>query len=61
MWCSDNRPGLAAWMTVDRFQRLLAPVANTVWDDERRNAWSAQVAFLTSSDGAAYHRDIVHV
>lgn len=35
MWCAQNRPVLAKWMTVDRFQRLMAAVANTLWGGER--------------------------
>jgi hypothetical protein len=58
MWCTQNRPLLAMWMTVDRFQRLMAAVASGLWAGERWNAWTAQVAFLLSADGAEYSREL---
>ncbi len=58
MWCTQNRPLLGMWMTVDRFQMLVAAVANRLWGGERWDEWAAQVAFLRSPDGAAYSRDL---
>jgi len=50
MWCRQNRPPLFQWMTVERFQVLMATVAGVMWSSERWNQWSAQVAFLRSSE-----------
>lgn len=58
-WCTQNRPALALWITVDRFQMLTGTIANYLWTAERWNAWSAQVAFLRSPDGVAYSRDLM--
>lgn len=31
MWCTHNRPSLAMWMTIQRFQMLMGTIANTLW------------------------------
>jgi hypothetical protein len=58
-WCRQNRPLLFQWITVDRFQMLMATVANVMWGNERRNQWAAQVAFLGSPEGRAYSLNVI--
>jgi len=45
-------------MTANRFQALMGAVAGTLWSGERASLWSAQVAFLSSTEGRAYSSDL---
>jgi hypothetical protein len=61
-WCREFRPALGASMTRARYQSLVDVVASVVWTGEHAAAWSAQMAFLRTADGAAYvHALIVEV
>lgn len=59
-WCRQNRPDIEAWMTNDRFLRLLTSAAEVIWglEDERYGRWEAQVKFLRSADGVTYLRKL---
>jgi len=57
-WCQPSRPGLAAWMTLDRFQKLMRGVAEASRGDSGGINWAAQTAFLMSPDGLEYNRKL---
>jgi hypothetical protein len=57
-WCKQNRPGLEAWMTLDRFQKLMHGVAESTWGMNGGRDWAAQTAFLQSEDGGEYFRKL---
>jgi hypothetical protein len=57
-WCKQKRPGLQAWMTLDRFRRLMRAVAEATWGMNGGRDWAAQIAFLQSEDGAEYFRKL---
>ena len=57
-WCKQNRPGLEAWMTLDRFQMLMKGVAEATWGMNGGRDWAAQVAFLQSEAGDEYFREL---
>ena len=58
-WCREFRPALSASMTRVRYQSLVDVVASVVWTGEHAAAWSAQVAFLRTADGAAYVQALI--
>jgi hypothetical protein len=58
LWCQQGRNGLAAWMTLDRFQKLMRGAAEATLGDVDGVNWAAQTAFLTSSDGREYARKL---
>lgn len=53
-WCGQNRLGLEAYMTKDRFQILMRAVATATWGLNGGADWSAQTAFLQSDAGSRY-------
>ena len=53
-WCKQNRPGLAARMTRDRFRMLMTAVAEATWGMNGGSDWAAQTAFLLSQEGSEY-------
>ena len=57
-WCQPSRVGLAAWMTLDRFQGLMRSAAEATLGDSGGMNWAAQTAFLTSPDGHEYNRKL---
>jgi hypothetical protein len=57
-WCKQNRPHLVAWMTVERFQVLMAAVAEAMLGKGGSANWQAQSEFLRSADGDAYFRRV---
>jgi hypothetical protein len=57
-WCKQKRPGLEAWMTLDRFQRLMKGVAEATWGMNGGKDWVQQIEFLRSEDGAEYVRKL---
>lgn len=57
-WCRQNRPGLEAWMTTDRFQRLMSSVAAATWGMNGGSDWREQTAFLQSEVGSEYLRKL---
>lgn len=54
LWCSQNRPALAVWITLDRFQNLARVVAEATNEINGESDWAAQIVFLRSDDGAQY-------
>ena len=57
-WCAQNRPALAAWMTVDRFNPMMHIIVQATWGLKRGPSWVEQNAFFSSEDGAEYYRRI---
>ena len=57
-WCQPSRVGLAAWMTLDRFQKLMRGAAEATLGDSGGINWAAQTAFLTSPGGREYNRKL---
>jgi len=55
-WCRQNRPGLIARMTPDRFQMLMNAVAEATWGMNGGRDWAAQTAFLRSQAGSEYFK-----
>jgi hypothetical protein len=53
-WCKHNRPNLEAWMTPDRFQKLMNVVAEATWGMNGGKSWAQQIEFLKSNDGTEY-------
>lgn len=54
-WCKqNNRPALAAYMTVNRFQTLMLVVATAISRMNGGRDWQEQTAFLKSGDGSKY-------
>lgn len=51
-WCKQNRPALASWMTLERFQNLMEIVAEATWGTNGGRNWGKQTAFLQSEEGA---------
>lgn len=57
-WCWQNRPQLATWMTVERFQLLMAAAAEATPGAGGAAIWTAQTEFLKSAEGDAYFRKL---
>jgi hypothetical protein len=57
-WCRQNRPSLAAWMTKDRFQRIMKAAAEATWGVNGGLTWEAQITFFQSEAGAEYIRKL---
>jgi len=53
-WCKQNRPGLEACMTTERFKILMGAVATATWGMNGGSDWIAQTTFLQSDDGSRY-------
>jgi hypothetical protein len=54
-WCKQNdRPALAAYMTVARFQTLMLVIATAISRINGERDWSEQTAFLKSKAGSSY-------
>jgi hypothetical protein len=57
-WCKQNRPSLAACMTLNRFQHLMEVVAEATWGINGGRSWAAQTSFLQSGEGAEYFKKL---
>ena len=55
-WCRQNRPALVAWMTLARFQQIMAGVVHVTWGMNGGKDWDAQNAFLHTEAGPDYFR-----
>jgi hypothetical protein len=53
-WAKQNVPALLDYMTLEKFQAHMNAVAGAVWGMNGGADWSAQTAFLRSSEGGAY-------
>jgi hypothetical protein len=58
LWCKQKRPGLDAWMTLDRFQKLMNSVAEATWGMNGGKDWVEQIDFLRSEEGTGYVRKL---
>ena len=57
-WCKQNRPGLEAQMTIDRFRMLMNAVAEATWGMNGGRDWAAQTASLLSQGGSEYLKSL---
>jgi hypothetical protein len=58
-WCKqNNRPALATYMTVNRFQTLMLVVATATSAVNGGRDWREQTAFLKSEDGSEYLKQL---
>jgi len=58
LWCRENRPALADWMTNERFQQIMRAVAEATWGMNGGLTWDDQTAFLRSENGRKYFQDL---
>jgi len=57
-WCTQNRRRLETWTTIARFQMLMSAAAVATWGMNGGRDWGAQTAFLQSSHGSEYVRQL---
>jgi hypothetical protein len=57
-WCETKRPDLVEWATIDRFQRIMACVAQAAESQDQAQSWSLQGKFLGSDSGKRYIDDL---
>ena len=58
-WCKqNNRPSLAAYMTVNRFQAIMQVVATAISGVNARHDWRDQTTFLRSESGSKYLKEL---
>jgi hypothetical protein len=58
-WCKqNNRPTLASYMTVNRFQTLMLVVATAISGMNGGRDWGEQALFLKSEDGSKYLKQL---
>jgi hypothetical protein len=61
-WCKQNdRPALAAYMTLNRFQTLMLVVATAISGMNGGGDWREQTAFLKSEDGSKYLKQLTEL
>jgi hypothetical protein len=53
-WCKQNKPDLAAALTLSKFQTLMTVVSTAMSGMSEVSDWSGQTAFLTSERGSEY-------
>ena len=57
-WCKQNRPGLEAWLTLERFQLLMGAVEEATLEMSGGRNWSEQTKFFSTDLGAEYFRQL---
>jgi hypothetical protein len=58
VWCSEHRPDLVHWGTLERFQRIMHCVSLANGETEGLKVWQRQGAFLLSDAGERYIADL---
>lgn len=56
VWCQQNRPALAAWLTLERFQELMNVVREAIAEIKTARDWSKQTEFFRSTAGSEYFK-----
>jgi hypothetical protein len=56
VWCQQNRPGLCAWLTLERFQMLMSAAREATSGLSDTRNWSKQEEFFHTQAGAEYFK-----